>query len=94
MSNAISSSVSAANRSDAEATQTSTEPTLQLDHSGGAALRQHSATVIRLRESRLLALDIDDCAQLQTLDLREVAAGVTLTVSGCPRLYRILLPDA
>jgi len=61
----------------------------------GCALTDSSATHAVMVEDQLRALDLRDCPNLQTIDLRaSTQHEIHLSVVGCPRLNEIFLPES
>jgi hypothetical protein len=62
------------------------------DRQGGVAVRGHPGEILTLTDRRMRCLDLVNCAELRFLDLSACRPGLSLTVSGCPELRRIVLP--
>ena len=67
---------------------------LPLGRDDGCALVQSGVTHAKITNSKLRALDLCDCSNLQSIDLTASSQSeIHLTVIGCPKLNEILLPE-
>jgi hypothetical protein len=62
------------------------------DRQGGVAVRGYPGDILTLTDPRMRCLELVGCADLRFLDLSACRPGLSLTVSGCPELRRIMLP--
>lgn len=65
---------------------------LSLEHSAGASIRLSQARHLVIRQPGLRSLDLEDCPLLEDVDLSHLQGELHLTVRGCPRLRRIVVP--
>ncbi len=66
---------------------------VQIDALGGGALSNVRDRHVVIKQPSLRFLDVSDCPDVCTLDLRSCAEGMHIMISGCPALHHISVSD-